>query len=159
MPPGPDTSGDVTTNSSGASCGISPWSQHTSHQEPEVNSARIVCRGAIRPELTSYRAIPRTGTNPVCRNALPCRTTAAACLPMHSAAFDSSRQCCGGRVMELLARVRSHAAPAVLPPIVFPSYHFLWKKKNVKFFRELRVIIRRSPRWARSTSPLCRAVF
>ena len=42
--------------------------------------------------------------------------------------------------MELLARVRSHAAPAVLPPIVFPSYHFLWKKKNVKFFRELRVM-------------------
>ena len=36
--------------------------------------------------------------------------------------------------MELLARVRSHATPAVLPPILFPSYHFLWKKKNVKFF-------------------------
>ena len=91
-------------------------------------------RGNSACELTSYRAIPRTGTNPVCRNALPCRTTAAACLPMHSAAFDSSRQCCGGRVMELLARVRSHATPAVLPPIVFPSYHFLWKKKKCKVF-------------------------
>ena len=42
--------------------------------------------------------------------------------------------------MELLARVRSHATPAVLPPILFPSYHFLWKKKKCKVFRELRVI-------------------